>query len=590
MVSSSKDLSAVSDSLIKRVCPPLPTELPLPDPLFEQLYNLIPSPVVATHIDACFVNSGPTVCFRPLEVEPGSNKSVATKAMLLYVGSSATVSSQQTTSNLSPPLFCIPETFFPSKKLDVLPKRDAHPQLFYSQHPLSLGSKSFDAMQVIKMLHRFDQMVAANRKLSDQPCKLLHRDVYICNWVEPEGNKVIDKTMRKEYFPVIVRGAGRQTLATDGDNMFNIGILHSPPGSSTLGGQSSAVQLATLTLLPPEPHILLPLLIHAAETEHRTLKKIADRGTKPTGRTNIVLDDHWRTEMRAYLFRIPPYYQFAMKRCLWQVLPSSVHSLLQTETVEAMKGQCFSKACHHKILNAEQATKENNERFELQELTIRTGRNPNETPLGENKSGLAYGQYDPRTSEETYLNTLRGLSEPWRAQQSNQQQQQQPASGREASPSKTTTETKQPKSVLDILGDVPKTSLLAYYESRRRWIFGGSGQTVQGLQVDGVRNEGSNTQTCGRTFNDVDQCPLSMAGVGASMLNQTTTARMGEYRERLLFTRSPIVGYGPNDCTGVSATTAVGKLGLAFFPIFSLRRTQLRLFSVVRRFSYLVCG
>lgn len=39
-------------------------------------------------------------------------------------------------------------------------------------------------------------------------------------------------------------------------------------------------------------------------------------------------------------------------------------------------------------------------------------------------------------------------------------------------------------------------------------------------------------------------------------MNATTTMKMGDYRERLLWSRAPVVGYGANDCTGVSATTA----------------------------------
>ena len=190
MVSSIADLSIVTESFLQHVCPSLPNELPLPDPLFQQLGNLIPSPVVAKNIDARFVNSGPTVSFQSLENGPHDEKSTM-KAVLLYVGSSATTSNQHGTTSLSPPMFCIPETFFPSKKNDTLPKREAHPQLLYSQHPQVLGSKTFDPNQVITMLHRFDQMVAANRKLANQPCKLLHRDVYICNWIENEGEDAV---------------------------------------------------------------------------------------------------------------------------------------------------------------------------------------------------------------------------------------------------------------------------------------------------------------------------------------------------------------------------------------------------------------
>jgi integrator complex subunit 6 len=36
----------------------------------------------------------------------------------------------------------------------------------------------------------------------------------------------------------------------------------------------------------------------------------------------------------------------------------------------------------------------------------------------------------------------------------------------------------------------------------------------------------------------------------------TTTAKMGDFRERLLWSRAPVVGYGSNDAAGVSATTS----------------------------------
>lgn len=53
-----------------------------------------------------------------------------------------------------------------------------------------------------------------------------------------------------------------------------------------------------------------------------------------------------------------------------------------------------------------------------------------------------------------------------------------------------------------------------------------------------------------------DESLLSLAGVGASTLNMTTTAKMGDFRERLLWSRAPVVGYGSNDAAGVSATTS----------------------------------
>lgn len=40
---------------------------------------------------------------------------------------------------------------------------------------------------------------------------------------------------------------------------------------------------------------------------------------------------------------------------------------------------------------------------------------------------------------------------------------------------------------------------------------------------------------------------LSIAGVGASSLNRTPINKMGDFKERLLFTNQPIIGHGCND-------------------------------------------
>jgi hypothetical protein len=70
--------------------------------------------------------------------------------------------------------------------------------------------------------------------------------------------------------------------------------------------------------------------------------------------------------------------------------------------------------------------------------------------------------------------------------------------------------------------------------------------------VDGVNNDGSNVQRVKANHTIDDESLLVLAGIGVSTLNQTTTAKMGDYRERLLWSRAPIVGSG----TGVSSTTA----------------------------------
>ena len=91
---------------------------------------------------------------------------------------------------------------------------------------------------------------------------------------------------------------------------------------------------------------------------------------------------------------------------------------------------------------------------------------------------------------------------------------------------------------------------------KRRWIFGGSGLTTRGLHVEGVNNDGGNVQHYDAHQKTEDESLLSLAGVGASTLNMTTTAKMGDFRERLLWSRAPVVGYGSNDAAGVSATTS----------------------------------
>jgi hypothetical protein len=52
-----------------------------------------------------------------------------------------------------------------------------------------------------------------------------------------------------------------------------------------------------------------------------------------------------------------------------------------------------------------------------------------------------------------------------------------------------------------------------------------------------------------------DESLISLAGVGASMCNSQSIKKMGDYRERLQWCRSPIVGNGTNDGTGAAATT-----------------------------------
>ena len=68
-------------------------------------------------------------------------------------------------------------------------------------------------------------------------------------------------------------------------------------------------------------------------------------------------------------------------------------------------------------------------------------------------------------------------------------------------------------------------------------------------------NDGSNVHHYDANHGVEDESLLAFAGVGASTLNKTTTAKMGDFRERLLWSRAPVVGYGSNGAAGVSATT-----------------------------------
>jgi hypothetical protein len=582
MVRNSGTLQQITDALLKKMSPPLPRELPLPDPLQRPgnstVSSLPPSvTAVAVPMGSSFVSGGPVCCFQALEAEEGGRPPVKLRAMLLYTGSPATCNVQGDAQILSSPLWIIPESFFPSKKLDTLPPRQAQPMLFFSKYPSNLGGKSFEPMQVIKMLNRLDQIITINRKITGQTAKCLHRDVYVCEWLAPEGGKPnpINISSRVEYFPVFVSGAGRP-MTEDTENYLNLGILHVPANCSTLASLAGPSRLATLTLLPPEPHILLPLLIRAAEAENRLLTKLEASKSAAAGNSNglmlkqalakavVPIDEHWRSEFRAYMFRLPPYYQLSLKWALRAVLPSSAHSLLHVEAMDNVALQCLSVVCAQKIRNGEQVARDSNEWLERQEAGLRrlgAAQAIDLTSKGRNEEKpLKYGQFDTRASTDSYLAALRNMPAPWRVGTAGQRLQED----RKARAGKSDTasevgenEGESPKSFMDILGDLPATCLMAYYESRRRWLFGGTGLATRGLLVEGINNDGTNAQS-GRPEPGIEEeSLLSLAGVGVSSLNQTTTTKMGDYRERLLFSRSPVVGSGSNDAAGVSATTAI---------------------------------
>ncbi|KAL3904079.1 MAG: hypothetical protein SGILL_010206, partial [Bacillariaceae sp.] len=281
-------LSKCADKLVKLISPPKPRDLPLVDPVSFPLPTAVASVKGAS---GTFANGGPIVTFQSFEPDEDTGKSPKSRAMLLYVPQYFGGSQEKSTDSsndiavFQPPVWCIPESFFPSKKLETLPARSAQPNLLFSRYPSRLGSRCFEASTVMKMLHKLDQIAVATQKLvmpsattSNQQSRFLKRDVYICEWisVDDKSTKAPVNPEGMEYFPVMVSGAGRPTLSSGEVSYLSIGVLHVPQRTSSLSSSLAAgVRVSTLTMLPPEPHVLLPLLIRAAEAEHRAIKKVA---------------------------------------------------------------------------------------------------------------------------------------------------------------------------------------------------------------------------------------------------------------------------------------------------------------------------
>ncbi len=457
-IRSVSDISQVTYLMSRLISPPLPTPWPIQNPL--RLPNLPPTllsssssseSTTGTVHGEVFVNGGPVCSFQTMERCPrtGQNGTIH-RAMLLYVPCWSTAGLHDPQSQYQHqhqqqqnPIWAIPESFFPSKKLDTLPPRTAQPMLNYTRYYQAVGNPVFDPMNVMKMLHRLDQFIIGNRKLisssvpseANKAPKLLQRDVYICSWLSQDGKqqqqaKGPSSQRGKEHFPICVRGAGRNSLSSDegGENVLNIGILHMPADSNNHSGSGnlSGKAPSSLTLLPPDPHILLPLLLRAAEIEHRQLKKASASASSNTqGETapnllniskNIILDENWRMEMRAYLFRVPPYHQPVLKRCLRSILPPSVHTLLSSDSAESAISQCLSRKVLQKIRTGEQIAKDNNERLERREGEYR--RHSADTNqysdhhANHNTNTLRYGQYDCRSPMSSYLNALRKMPPP----------------------------------------------------------------------------------------------------------------------------------------------------------------------------------
>jgi len=430
--------------LLRNLAPPFPSQMPFPNPLQA---NGKADPLKKEFIGGMFINGGPVCCFQPISSEIRT----VFRAMLLYVPTSFDndkYNSMNTT--ISTPMWCIPEAFFPSSKFDTLPPRNAQPHFIYADVNNLMG---FNALDFIKALNRLDDLMRfiQQDKYPGQArphnIRFLQRDVYICEWLSSNGVdiKAPISSRGQEFFPIFVRGAGRSTTIDGTDNLLSVGILRIPRGYVTLATQSATTdhsRLSTLTLFPPDAHILLPLLIRAAEIEYRSLqialkrkevagktgdlsmarvhggsvatliRKISDstHSSSSTDGQGLVLDDNWHSEMKAYIFRIPPYSLVSVKRCLKPLLPSSAHHLLGTDKIEAITSQCFSRLCHQKIRAGEAVAKDAVDRLDHRhdEVSL-TSFNCDEA-----SKALVYGQYDRKTSLSSYLATLRTINPPWK--------------------------------------------------------------------------------------------------------------------------------------------------------------------------------
>ncbi len=405
-----QDIPQVTNLMSSLMSPRLPSPWPIQNPL--KLPHIKAS---ATENEwnvggAAFLNGGPVCAFQVMERNSAGQPGTIHRAMLCFIPcwTNDALKGNQKSNPPQPPIWCIPESYFPSKNMDNLPPRTAQPLLHYTRYYQAVGTCAFDPMKVMQMLHRLDHFIISNRSMShgsqQVANKILQRDVYLCQWLSPEGRPSRGPSSQRglEHFPIFVRGAGRSSLSDGEENVLNIGILHQPDDHKTP---------CTLTLLPPDPHILLPLLLKAAETEHRQLKKASlaadgDSGKLLNASKNLIMDDGWRSEMRAYLFRVPPYYHFTLRRCLRSILPPSLHSLVISESVE----NSLSRMVIQKIRAGEQFSKVQNDRQEQSEGEFR--RHVAETNQRFESTNLRYGQYDSSSPTHQYLNLLRYLPPP----------------------------------------------------------------------------------------------------------------------------------------------------------------------------------
>lgn len=152
MLHKPANLHYVTEGILRSLCPPLPKKLPIDKVFVETIANEESNRGIPTIPGSVYANGGPICCFQAVEPEEHGRPGKKLRAILLYTGSAATTTKTAGNCVLSPPLWCIPEGYFPSKKLDTLPPRPAQPLLFFSKYPANLGSKSFEPIQLLKML------------------------------------------------------------------------------------------------------------------------------------------------------------------------------------------------------------------------------------------------------------------------------------------------------------------------------------------------------------------------------------------------------------------------------------------------------
>jgi integrator complex subunit 6 len=171
-------IAQTSDLLVKLMAPPRP-RLPVQDPIAYPPINT--NSIKNFH--GSFVQAGPICQIQSFgDLDSGLSKH---RAMLLYVPHlTGCVATGDDIGVFQSPIYPISESFFPNKKLDTLPPRPAQPLLMFSRHPSQLGSKSFEASSVMKILQKLDQLTLANRKIiapntsiATQQSWLLKRDV-----------------------------------------------------------------------------------------------------------------------------------------------------------------------------------------------------------------------------------------------------------------------------------------------------------------------------------------------------------------------------------------------------------------------------